>query len=276
MNSLRSLSLNPSIFDFSWSIAAIRYGIILLTALCVPHLRGGLFPFAADYSFPTISVGLIFTFGLVICSSSWIITNVYRPRIFDNSQIDPKGILIFFGVNLLSTALVYTVMHLIFFGSIGSSQFFINNLVMCFAIIIIENLAFLLYGTIRYQSQTEHDIRRTSFLIPTGTKSIKLDFSEVSHACLDNGIVTIFTIDNQRINSQYNTLEQLEAELPPCDFYRANRQFILSRQSIKHVVKDKNRKLVVQINGQVPAKNINISRYKSKEIIDWINMSSQA
>lgn len=65
------------------------------------------------------------------------------------------------------------------------------------------------------------------------------------------------------------TLEQIAISLNPADFIRANKQFILSRDSVKDITIWFDSRLLVTIDVEVPER-IYISKNKASEFKNWI------
>ncbi|MET3114989.1 two-component system response regulator LytT [Pedobacter sp. CG_S7] len=110
---------------------------------------------------------------------------------------------------------------------------------------------------------------RSRFLIPIhdGYKTINVSdivyiFSEfkVSNLVLENGDVQAITF----------TMDELEDQLDPSVFFRANRQHLISINSIKSIHNFFNGKLKVIINGQEEVE-IFISREKSAMFKQWLD-----
>jgi two-component system LytT family response regulator len=99
-------------------------------------------------------------------------------------------------------------------------------------------------------------------LIPVATKDIAwfYTFNEVSHAC---------SIDGRKFKTEF-TLEQLQQQLDPADFYRANRQFIVQRKAISEVEFFFNGRLLIKT---LPAadEHILVSKAKVPEFKAWMN-----
>ncbi|WP_432714016.1 LytR/AlgR family response regulator transcription factor [Pedobacter sp.] len=113
-------------------------------------------------------------------------------------------------------------------------------------------------------------IYRTRFLIPIhdGYKTIKANeilyiYSEfkVSHAVLENG----------EIQAILFTMDELEEQLDPEVFFRANRQYLISINSISSIHNYFNGKLKVMLNGQKIETEIFISREKATLFKQWLD-----
>lgn len=113
---------------------------------------------------------------------------------------------------------------------------------------------------------------------PTYRKRILLnrsDFSEVvtvekvSHFYTDNGITKVFTADGQWAAVD-QSLEELQKQLDPSVFFRANRQYIVNIQYVKRIHQWFKGKTHLQLDT-VPDVNIEISREKSTELKKWLD-----
>jgi two-component system, LytTR family, response regulator LytT len=67
-----------------------------------------------------------------------------------------------------------------------------------------------------------------------------------------------------------NTLEELAQQLDPAQFFRANRQFIISRRAIKDIALWFNGKLVTELTVSSP-EQIVISKERATEFKNWCN-----
>lgn len=75
---------------------------------------------------------------------------------------------------------------------------------------------------------------RQSFLLPYRDQLIPLDIQDCAYFGLEHAQCFVYTRDGRRYPVD-QSLEQLEAELDPNSFFRANRQFIVSRSSIQTI-----------------------------------------
>lgn len=115
--------------------------------------------------------------------------------------------------------------------------------------------------------------RRTSkyknnFLIPSkGDKLIPVRTSDLAYFYIDAGIVKAFSADGKTYNFDH-TLDELTGLLDPELFFRANRQYIISRTSIKDIDIWFNSRLSVNLKIVVPEK-ILISKARITEFKKW-------
>ncbi|MDR1172552.1 MAG: LytTR family DNA-binding domain-containing protein [Bacteroidales bacterium] len=108
---------------------------------------------------------------------------------------------------------------------------------------------------------------KSYFLVPEKDKLIPMALSDVYYIYIDTKIVKIVTADNK---SHYidKTLDDIMGELDPDRFFRANRQFIISRSSVKDISLWFGNKLSVNLKIPVPQKII-ISKARVKEFKQW-------
>ncbi|RAJ08863.1 LytTR family two component transcriptional regulator [Chitinophaga skermanii] len=123
-----------------------------------------------------------------------------------------------------------------------------------------------LEGLLNYLQPKEY---RTRFLLPyrDGYKSVLVNevayfFSElkISRAKLVNGETEIIP----------QSLEELEQQLNPKQFFRANRQFIIHIDAIKQIHNSFNGKLKVEIKNS-PTTEIIVSREKAQLLKAWMD-----
>jgi len=109
---------------------------------------------------------------------------------------------------------------------------------------------------------------RKHFLIPSkGDKLIPVQTGDLVCFCIDSGVVKAISTDGKSFNFDY-TLDELEGMLDPKDFFRANRQYIISRKSIRDIDLWFNSRLSVNLKIAVPEK-ILISKARISEFKKW-------
>ena len=108
---------------------------------------------------------------------------------------------------------------------------------------------------------------KTHFLVPIkGSRLIPLLAKDIAYIHIESGLVKANTSDGSYILE--NTLDELASELNPYEFFRANRQFIISRNSIKEVDYWFNNRLSVSLKASVSEK-ILISRVRVPDFRKW-------
>jgi len=115
--------------------------------------------------------------------------------------------------------------------------------------------------------QMDHAYKQ-SLLVHYREKMIPVKVADVGYVYAANGIVTLHTLTSQDYVIQY-TIDQLETMLNPMLFFRANRQFIINRNTVQNIEHYFNRRLLVKIYCPTPTKII-ISRLKAQDFLRWM------
>lgn len=108
---------------------------------------------------------------------------------------------------------------------------------------------------------------KKTFLVHYKDRMIPVDVSEFAYFFIENGIVYGMTGDKRYVIDQ--KLELLEEQLDPGKFFRANRQFIVSRKSIKDVGKYFSGKFSLNVKPEAPEKIV-VSKARAPEIRKWL------
>jgi two-component system LytT family response regulator len=117
-------------------------------------------------------------------------------------------------------------------------------------------------------SYTKTSKYKKHFLIPSkGDKLIPVQTSDLACFYIDAGIVKAFSIDGKTFKFDY-TLDELAELLDPELFFRANRQYIISRTAIRDIDLWFNSRLSVNLKIIVPEK-ILISKTRIGEFKKW-------
>jgi len=116
-----------------------------------------------------------------------------------------------------------------------------------------------------FRKQTSY---KSNFLIPAkGDKLIPLSADDVLYFYIDYGTVKAVTTEGRSYNMD-KTLDELSEMLNPGLFFRANRQYIISRKAIKDIDLWFNSRLSVNLKVAVPEK-ILISKVRIPEFKSW-------
>lgn len=117
-----------------------------------------------------------------------------------------------------------------------------------------------------YLHKPEYKTRMTVYsgdaIIPVAVEDIAYFFTEDSES-------QMVTTEGKR-HFVNDSLDHLEKQLNPLDFFRANRQYIISIKAIKKVRQHFNRKLKVELT---PGKNVEamISKERASEFKGWLD-----
>lgn len=119
-------------------------------------------------------------------------------------------------------------------------------------------------------SITKEKAYKTHFLVHVkGSKLIPLQVKDIAYIFIENGSVKAVTFDDKSFVIE-NTLDELASMLNPSVFFRANRQFIIARDSVKEVDLWFNNRLALTLNVKVPDK-ILISKVRVSEFRNWFS-----
>ena len=109
---------------------------------------------------------------------------------------------------------------------------------------------------------------KTHFLIPLkGDKLVPVQTSQIACFYIDASLIKAKTFEDKMFSIEY-TLDELAGMLNPTDFFRANRQCIISRSSIKDIDFWFNSRLSVNLKVSTPEK-ILISKARVPEFKSW-------
>jgi DNA-binding LytR/AlgR family response regulator len=111
---------------------------------------------------------------------------------------------------------------------------------------------------------------KTLFLVPVkGDKLHPVRVADIAYLFIDSGIVKAVSFDNKTFRLDH-TLDEIENMINPDKFFRANRQFIISRESIKDIDLWFNSKLSVNLKND-PSGKIVISKARAGEFKKWFS-----
>ena len=110
---------------------------------------------------------------------------------------------------------------------------------------------------------------RSRFLVSFREQYISLSTEQVAYCYSQNKITYLVTHQGERYVIDFS-LERLEAELSPQDFFRASRQLIISQQSIKKLFSHFNGKIKLELQPPF-AEELLLSREKSAQLKRWLD-----
>jgi DNA-binding LytR/AlgR family response regulator len=123
-------------------------------------------------------------------------------------------------------------------------------------------------STIRDVRQYEEKRYKKSFLVYIKDQIIPVAVEQIAYFFLENEIVFCMTYNKRKFILD-QALDRIEAQLNPAHFYRANRQYIVSRKAIQSVVQHFNRKLKLQLSPS-PEAEVLISKIKASGFKGWL------
>lgn len=111
---------------------------------------------------------------------------------------------------------------------------------------------------------------KSTFLIHTQGKIIPLKASAISFIHYENGNVSIYAENRKYFYS--STMDELEAQLDPSIFFRANRQFIINSSAVDAAEHYFPRKIIVKLVVPAPEPVI-VSKLKATDFLKWLENS---
>ncbi|MDR2146147.1 MAG: LytTR family DNA-binding domain-containing protein [Tannerella sp.] len=111
------------------------------------------------------------------------------------------------------------------------------------------------------------EVYKSFFLIPHKDKFIPLSVNDIAYIYSENKIAKIVTFTNRNYHEN-SSLDELQRQLDPTRFFRANRQFIISHKAVKDIAVWFDSKLSVNLTVEIPEKII-VSRLRASEFKDW-------
>ncbi|MEO1030349.1 MAG: LytTR family DNA-binding domain-containing protein [Bacteroidota bacterium] len=116
---------------------------------------------------------------------------------------------------------------------------------------------------------TEKKNYKTTYLVQQRDTLVPLSVNDIAYFTIDTGIVKATSFDKKGYIID-EKLEDIEAQLDPDQFFRANRQFIVQKKAIENLQLYFNGKLILNITPQ-PDEQIVVSKAKAPQLKKWMN-----
>jgi len=110
---------------------------------------------------------------------------------------------------------------------------------------------------------------KSYFLVPEKDKLIPLATADIAYIYIDVKVVRAVTFSNKTYYLD-QTLDELALLLNPDDFFRANRQYIISRKAVKDLSIWFGGKMIVNLTLPVPER-ITVSKLRAKNVKQWVS-----
>jgi len=110
--------------------------------------------------------------------------------------------------------------------------------------------------------------RKSSFLVSFKGKMFPVPTRDIAYFIIEDGLSFIITFDGRKLPLT-QTLDVIEEQLDPRQFYRANRQYIIAFEAVKEVEPYYTRKLAVKLRSVKP-ETVFVSREKSTSFLHWL------
>jgi len=112
---------------------------------------------------------------------------------------------------------------------------------------------------------------RTRFLVKKGQSFTTVIIDEVAYFCVENQLTFLYTHGGKRHLLDL-TLDQLIKQLDPNRFYRVNRQFIVSAESIQTIHNYFNNRLTIKLMPKpIDTEQVVVSARKVVSFKEWLD-----
>jgi two-component system response regulator LytT len=112
--------------------------------------------------------------------------------------------------------------------------------------------------------------KRAKLLIKDKNRNLLVDSEEIFYATVSDGIVSVSSRDLKG-ETNYRTLEDLQADLDPQSFWRVHRSYLVNINRIKEVIPWFNRTLQLKMNDRQETE-IPVSRAHAKRFKDYLKL----
>lgn len=119
-------------------------------------------------------------------------------------------------------------------------------------------------------SQPKQTSTRSRFLVKQGQAIKALPVEEVAYFLAEEGVVFLYSFQGKRFTINY-TLDQLEEQLDPTKFFRANRHFIVNIEAVQEVRPYFKGRLYLIVKPALEAELI-ISSSRASSFKQWLDL----
>lgn len=245
--------------------------VLIIFSLAINHLATReSFPDGDSYRFPLEG----FLGSIVLCILIGTITELnfqyYKKKHF-YKKVEMVTIVWFMASTLGYITIMYIPVNFILSIVVGEQVEFYYLLI---GLLITLLLSFILIGLSYAQdvyNLYKSSIKDAVVTIESGAKTTKLAYENIACFYSENKIVFAVKNDGTTISTDF-ILNELEEKINNQLFYRANRQIIVHKDAVEEIEKIENGKLRIQLKAAIEndaITEINISRYKRKEFMNW-------
>lgn len=134
---------------------------------------------------------------------------------------------------------------------------------------LLKNVAAKDYSAIEFAIKNAEEAKKSasSILVNYKNKIIRIKISDIAFFYTKQNAVFLVTFLNQKFSIN-NNLEELEQMMGPV-FYRANRQYLVSKEAVLEMEQYFNRKLLLKL-GIDEEHEIVINKIKVTEFLNWL------
>lgn len=245
--------------------------VLIIFSLVVNHLAASdNFLDSKSYRFPV--VGFLFTIvlGILVGIIADLNFRFYKKKHF-YKKIEFVTIVKFMASTLGYITAIYIPANIIVeIVAGGQIQFYYTLIGLLITLLVSLVLIVILFAHDIY-SLYKLSVKDAEITIESGARMTKLTYENIACFYSENKIVYTVQNDGTTIMTDF-TLNELEEKINDQLFLRANRQIIIHKDAVDQVERIENGKLRIQLKA--PIRNdriaeINISRYKRKEFMNW-------
>ena len=151
-----------------------------------------------------------------------------------------------------------------------SGSIFHTDIPVSMLLALLASLGFYFYyNFLHFTSSNKEDLSIKKLSVYYGQATTTILTNEISYIYLENKLIHIVTND-QTFHCSLS-LTELEEMVSNLDFYRANRQLLLTKQSVLRYEKAGNRKLNIYLNGREKSPFI-VSKEKVTSFKKWLTI----
>lgn len=206
----------------------------------------------------------------------WLQTNLAPDLIFMDIHLSDGSAFAIFDRIELETPIIFTTAY----DRYAIDAFKVNSIDYILKPVKVEDIRHALekYGKLTHQDLLQYLSQLTQLapaprykdklLVPFKDRLLPIDLGEVSCFYTADKSTFIYLRDGNKYPYS-KTLEQVISSLNPSDFFRANKQFIIARNSVTNITIWFDSRLLVTLDTEVPER-IYISKNKASEFKSWM------
>ncbi len=245
--------------------------LLIVFSLVVNHLATrDSFPDGESYRFPIEGFLSSIVLSILIGIIAHLNFKFYKKKYF-SKKVETITIIWFMVSTLGYITIVYIPINFLL-GMIADEQIVFYYLLIGLLLTLL--ISFIFIGL--WYAQDLYDLYKVSIkdaeiTIESGAKMTKLTYKNIACFYSENKIVYTVQNDGTTMHTDF-TLNELEEKINDQLFFRANRQIIVHKDAVDQIEKIENGKLRIRLKVGIQNSaiaEINISRYKRKEFMNW-------
>lgn len=116
--------------------------------------------------------------------------------------------------------------------------------------------------------KTKEPAFKDRFMVTVGTKIYSVEVEDIAFFYSEEKSTFLLTKSGQLLPLEYS-LDRLESQLSPSNFFRVNRQFLVARKALKSIQIYSPTKIKLDL-APVPRKDVFVSVHKVPDFKDWL------